>query len=196
LIALSPVFIAYLIAGWGNPSGIFKPVGSISTMFGAHQDTSSIMRDIENYNLLVTLKSNPLLGVGFGYEYIEEVVAFDISSIFPQYRYLPHNSLLGLIAFTGIVGFTAIWQLVVVAAFLHAKVYRAAVNKVTARVASMWGIAALIVIELQMWGDIGFNHIGVNTMMGVVVGLAARLPMMTGVWPARVKPARQSLGTM
>jgi hypothetical protein len=67
-LGLSPLIVAYVAAGWGNPTGIFKPVGSISTMFGEHQDTSSLMRDIENYNLMVTLKSSPLLGVGWGTE--------------------------------------------------------------------------------------------------------------------------------
>ena len=31
LLALSPAIIGYIAVGWGNPTGIFKPVGSIST---------------------------------------------------------------------------------------------------------------------------------------------------------------------
>ena len=181
LLVLSPFIITYVAVGWGHPTGIFTPVGSISTMFGEHQDTSSLMRDIENYNLMKTLKASPLLGFGWGREYIEELRAIDISSIFPQYRYLPHNSLLGAVAFTGMFGFAGVWQLVLVSVYLHTIVYRGTKETVP-RIASMCSIIAALVIELQMWGDVGFNHPMVTTMLAITVGLSARLPMLTGVW--------------
>jgi hypothetical protein len=186
LLILSPVLIAYVGWGWGHPTGIFKPVGSVSTMFGENQDTSSLMRDIENYNLMRSLKTNPLLGMGWGHEYIEEVRAFDISSIFPQYRYLPHNSLLGLIAFTGMIGFAGIWQIVVVATFLHARVYRLARDPIL-RIAGLGSIVTFMVVVVQMWGDVGLSHLMVNVMMGVGIGVAARLPTLAGVWPTSTK---------
>jgi O-antigen ligase/polysaccharide polymerase Wzy-like membrane protein len=182
LVALSPALIAYVAAGWGRPVGIFKPVGSISTMFGENQDVSSIMRDIENYNLMRTLKTNPLLGAGWGHEYIEEVRAWDISGGFPQYRYLPHNSLLGAIAFTGMLGFAAMWQFVPAACYLNAVVYRESRDPVP-RVAALSSLVAAIIIMLQMWGDVGFNHLMVTSMLGIGVGLGARLPVMCGLWP-------------
>jgi hypothetical protein len=183
LIALSPLLLAYVIAGWGNSTGIFKPVGSISSMFGANQDASSIMRDIENYNLMRTLKTNPLLGLGFGREYIEEVRAYDISSIFPQYRYLPHNSLLGLLAFTGALGFTGVWQLVAVASYFHARVLRQSSKLRVPRIAALSSLLTLMMVTLEMWGDVGFNHLTVTTMMGLAVGLSGRVAAVTGVWP-------------
>ncbi|HKU41900.1 MAG TPA: O-antigen ligase family protein, partial [Polyangiales bacterium] len=122
LIVASPFLAAYMAIGWGHPTGIFKPVGSVSSMFGEHQDPSSIMRDIENYNLMRTLKQNPILGWGWGHEYIEEVVAYSIADIFPQYRFLPHNSLLGMVAFSGMIGFAMIWQIMAVSIFLQARV--------------------------------------------------------------------------
>jgi hypothetical protein len=177
----SPFLIAYIAIGWGNPTGVFKPVGSISTMFGEHQDTSSLMRDIENYNLMKSLKSSPPFGMGFGREYIEELRAIDISSIFPQYRYLPHNSMLGFIAFTGMFGFAGIWQMVVVACYLHALSYRGTTQTVP-RIAAMCSLIAVLVIELQMWGDLGFNSAPVCAMLAIVIGLSARLPVLTNVW--------------
>lgn len=182
LLALSPFLIVYVVVGWGNPAPIFKPVRSISTMFGANQDTSSIMRDIENYNLLRTLKTNPLLGYGWGREYIEEIVAFDISSIFPQYRYLPHNSLLGAIAFTGMLGFWGLWQVVLVTVYLHARVFLAS-KALVPRIAAMSSIVGIVMIEVQMWGDVGFNHQMVCVMLAITIGLASRLPVLAGLWP-------------
>jgi hypothetical protein len=129
-----------------------------------------------------TLKWNPVTGFGWGREYIEEVVAFDISSIFPQYRYLPHNSLLGVIAFTGMFGFWGLWQLVVTTVLMHAKVYREA-RATWAKTAAMSCLAGIAIIEIQMWGDIGFNHRMVCAMLAITVGLAARLPVLTKLWP-------------
>ena len=185
MLLLSPLVIAYVAAGWGRPVGIFKPVGSISTMFGENQDVSSIMRDIENYNLMRTLKVNPLLGVGWGNQYVEEVQAYDISSIFPQYRYLPHNSLLGAVAFTGMLGFGGIWLIVPTTALFHTKVYALASNKI-ARAAALGCLLVMITCVIEMWGDVGFQSLTVNTTMGIAVGLAARLPVLTELWP----PAR------
>lgn len=182
MVAMSPLIGAYVAAGWGNPKGIFKPVGAISTMFGENQDSSSMMRDIENYNLLQTLKHNAIMGYGWGREYDEQVVAIDISKIFPQYRYLPHNSLLGVVAFTGMIGFWGLWQLVAVTVGLHGRVFRAAKHPVL-RTAAMAAILNITVIMLQMWGDIGFNHQMVCVMLALSIGLAARLPLLAELWP-------------
>jgi hypothetical protein len=187
-VVLSPVLLVYLAAGWGHPTGIFKPVGSISTMFGANQDASSIMRDIENYNLMRTLKQHIFLGSGWGHEYVEEVRAFDISMIFPQYRYLPHNSLLGMVAFSGMFGFALIWQLVVVAIFMHTLVSYGSRDRIL-RGAAHSCLVAMMTIIVQYWGDVGFNHLGVNVMMGITLGLAGRLPVLAGVWSPRARAA-------
>jgi len=189
-IAMLPVFVAYLAIGWGRPTGIFKPVGSVSSMFGEHQDMSSIMRDVENYNLVRTLRPNPLLGAGWGHEYSEEIVAIDISSIFPQYRFMPHNSLLGVIAFTGIIGFALIWQVVVTAVFFHARVLRGSKVPIL-RATALWCVVATSAVVVQYWGDVGFNHLGCNVVLGVAIGLAGRLPALAGLWPgtAAAQPA-------
>ncbi|HMI92347.1 MAG TPA: O-antigen ligase family protein [Polyangiales bacterium] len=189
LTAMSPLLVAYIAIGWGSPTGIFKPVGSISTMFGDNQDPSSIMRDIENYNLLRTLKGNPLLGSGWGHEYVEEVVAYSIADIFPQYRFLPHNSLLGIVAFTGLIGFTMIWQFVMVSNYMLARVCFESKDKVL-RVAAHASLIAVITVIVQFWGDVGFNHLGVNCVLAVTVGLAGRLPLLAKIWP--LPPPRTS----
>jgi hypothetical protein len=181
MIFLSPLALAYVVVGWGRSTGIFKPVGSISTMFGSNQDVSSIMRDIENYNLLRTLRGNPLVGTGWGHQYVEEVAAYDISHIFPQYRYLPHNSLLGVIAFNGILGFAAIWQVVPVACYMHARVVTWTTDP-TCRSAGLVGLLLLMIVAVQMWGDVAFSHHMVNVMMAVCVGIAMRLPILAGTW--------------
>jgi hypothetical protein len=184
-IAMMPVLAAYIAVGWGRPTGIFKPVGSISSMFGAHQDMSSIMRDVENYNLVRTLRTNIVLGTGWGHGYIEEIVAIDISAIFGQYRFLPHNSLLGLVAFTGFLGFGLIWQVVVTSVFFHSRVLHGCKDP-TLRASGLWCIVATSAVVVQYWGDLGFNHLGCNVLLGVTIGIAGRTAALAGLWPGTV----------
>jgi len=189
LLTISPLLLTYVAIGWGQPTGIFKPVGSISTMFGEHQDASSVMRDIENYNLTKTLKSNPLLGIGWGHEYFELVVAVYIAGGFPQYRYMPHNSFLGVLAFSGLLGFVGTFQVIPVAVFLHMRAYLAS-RAAVPRTAALVGVVALVVCILEMWGDLGFNGATTNVMVGVSLAVAGRLPALVGAWT--VEPSAQA----
>lgn len=182
MVAAIPLFCMYVAAGWGRTESVFKPVASISTMFGKHEDTSSEMRDIENYNLIETLRSNPILGTGWGHEYKEISVAISIKEIFEQYRFIPHNSVLGLLAFTGLIGFVTSWQLFVVASFFLAISVRAAKSG-SVRVASIVGITAITSCILQMWGDMGWNALSADVIMAVAIGVATRAPVLSGTWP-------------
>lgn len=182
MIGAVPLFCVYVAAGWGRTESVFKPVSSISTMFGKHEDTSSQMRDIENYNLVETLRTNPIVGTGWGHEYKEASVAISIKEVFEQYRFIPHNSVLGLLAFTGLVGFTTLWQLFVVASFFLAISVRAAASG-TIRVAAVLGITTITSFILQMWGDMGWNSLSVEALMAVAIGVATRTPVLSGAWP-------------
>jgi hypothetical protein len=186
LLASLPLIAMYVTVGWGKNDGIFKPVGAISTMFGKHEDTSSEMRDIENYNLVQTLRDNPLLGIGWGHEYKEISVAISIRDVFPQYRFIPHNSVLGLLAFGGLIGFACTWQLFVVAGFFHAISTRAAKSP-RLRAAGILGITTLATFIAQMWGDMGWNTLSADVLMAVSVGAALRLPILTGAWPSKTR---------
>jgi hypothetical protein len=77
-----------------------------------------------------------------------------------------------------------VWQLVATTILMHARVYREASSTV-AKTAAMSSLAGIAIIEVQMWGDIGFNHRMVCVMLAIAVGLAARLPLWTGVWPGQ-----------
>ena len=86
--------------------------------------SSSRTRDIENYNLIQTIKPNPLIGTGWGHEYREMNRAYNISQIFAQYRYIAHNSILWLLSIGGVVGFALVWMQIVVGVFLSTRSYR------------------------------------------------------------------------
>ena len=81
------------------------------------------------------------------------------------------------------IGFGGIWLIVPTATLLHAKVY-ALVNHKLAREASLGCMLVMITCVIEMWGDVGFQSLLTNVMMGIAIGLAARLPVLGELWPA------------
>ncbi|GAC1686365.1 MAG: O-antigen ligase family protein [Gemmatimonadaceae bacterium] len=151
LIYALPLLIPYLAAGRNRSSGIFKPASLIMSV-AQQDDESSQTRNIENYNLLQTLKAHPIVGSGWGHEYSEEVKAYDISQAFAQYRYIAHNSVLWLWSIGGVLGFTLIWSPVVMGVFLARRTYAVAQSS-AARIGAFTSIAVMASFVNQAWGD-------------------------------------------
>jgi hypothetical protein len=157
LIAAIPVVLVYVAVGWNSQAKVFAPVKVFRSMGDSDVDASTLYRDLENYDLLATMRVNPILGTGFGHPFAEPVTLPSIAAIFKEYRYMPHNSLLGLWAFCGPVGFTALWIAVVVSVFLAARSYAVA-RLPEERIASFGAMATVVIYLIQCWGDLGFSE--------------------------------------
>lgn len=191
LIWLAPVAAVYVAVGWGSAHPLFKPVKAISSMAGENQDSSSQTRDIENYNLIVTLKPNLVAGRGFGHEYDEVSVAYSIADAFPMYRYIPHNSVLGLWAFGGYLGSTAWWLCMVVATYLGARAYTFASTPLGRTICAV-STCQVVIYALQGYGDMGLSAWVGNITLGVAFAGASRMAAWTGAHPARgVEPSTE-----
>src|SRR5262249_25006207 len=99
--ALSPFIFAYIGAGWESKAGIFKPVQTIRSVVDPQSDGSTLWREIENFDIIFTIKQYWLLGAGYGNGYWEVWPLPPID--YSLERYLPHNSLLGLWCFCGVI---------------------------------------------------------------------------------------------
>ena len=122
LVLMSPLLLAYTVVGWSSPSRVFAPVGFVRSIVQPERtdgslDRSTLFRDVENFNLVNTFRSNPVVGTGFGHPFVVTVEG-DALPDFVEYGFLPHNSMLGLWAFTGFVGFSGIFGTLVVASLL------------------------------------------------------------------------------
>jgi len=184
-----PLLVLYGAVGWTSSARVFAPVRIARSLTAARTDWSTAMRDIENFNLLWTLRDHPLVGTGFGHEYVEKVKAVDISSIFPQYRYVPHNTVLGLLAFGGAAGFTGIFLTLAVGVFLAARAHRFA-RTPAERAAALTVIAAVIVYLGQSYGDMGLVSWTATFTLAPALAVASRLATATGAWPAPVSAGR------
>lgn len=178
-----PLIGAYVAAGWNSTSPVFSPVRTIRSVGDSDVDASTMYRDLENFNLLATLRMNIVLGSGFGHPFKEEVRLPDIS-FFEEYKFMPHNSVLGLWAFCGPFGFTGLTAALTVALFLAARSYRSA-KLPDERVAAFMVIGTMIIYIIHCWGDIGFSERRSFLLVGPSLAIAGQLALSTGAWRLR-----------
>lgn len=183
-LVMAPLVALYVAVGWNASSPLFGPVAKLRSIVEPHYDLSAQARDIENYNLIRNLQAHPLLGLGFGHEYQQFVENVDISGVFPQWRFIPHNSVLGLLAFGGLVGFTLLWAFLTVALHLAGRAYRRSGDP-TLRAAALTVIGAVFVYLLQCYGDMGLVGWQSVFLVAPAVAVAGKLAAASGAWPAR-----------
>jgi hypothetical protein len=185
----TPVAIIYVMVGWNREySRLFKPVQTIRSVVDAKSDGSTLWRELENFDLIMTFRHNMLFGSGYGHPYIEYIelpaIPFDLE------RYLPHNSILGLLAYLGIVGFTGLTLSWAGGAYFALRVYHRTKNA-THRTASLTCFVAILVFISQAWGDMGWGSFtGTFLATGAVVA-ASKLAVEAGQWPQKKRRRRR-----
>jgi hypothetical protein len=180
---VAPLLALYVAVGWGRNERIFAPVRTFSSISGKSEDESSKARNEENRNLAYTVSLNLLMGTGLGHEYVENSFVYSphLAKIFPQYKYIPHNALLGLVAFMGLLGTVGILSVFIVAAYLCARTYYAAATPVM-RAAGAVGTLMTLVYFNQAYGDMGFQTGAPSIAMGAIIGVAGRGSVLVGAW--------------
>jgi O-antigen ligase len=183
-IALAPFFVIYVVVGWANPTGFFSPVNTFKSMIVGEHNATDVMdyRDVENFNLITTWQKNPILGTGYGHTFEEVMQLADISHLFEDYLYHPHNSVLGHLAFGGVVGFTGVWLFIALTVFFAIRAYHRAHSP-------QWRAGALVVVAIvvaytnQCFGDMGISSWYGTILMALGVTVAGKLATLTGAWP-------------
>ncbi len=184
-ILLSPVILLYVGVGWFSASRVFGPVKLFRSVMSSQRsdgsiDRSTLFRDIENFNLIYTFQANPFLGTGFGHPFIAAVENADLSG-FKEYPFLPHNSLLGLMAFCGGFGVIGLFTPWVIGLFFAARsqfMARSPDQSIAAAIA----IGNLIAYLMHVWGDIGFTEPTAIFTVGASLAIAGQLAVSTGAW--------------
>jgi O-Antigen ligase len=191
--AVAPILALYAAIGWGRPETIFKPLRSFSTV-STSEDTSTKARNVENLGLIATSNANnPLMGTGWGHPYIEVSNKYSIAQFFPLWQYVPHNSVLGLLAYTGILGFFGYWLAFPTAMYLCSRMAYTATTPLLAQIGAI-GAAQLLVCANQFYGDMGIYYVKSVYMLSLSYAVALRLPILAGSWPGAVarRPVAQA----
>jgi hypothetical protein len=192
-LVLAPFFPIYLIVGWANPTGIFGIVGIFKSLVEGENLQKGQMdyRDIENLDVVYTWEQNPLMGTGWGHPFLEKIKLPDISHAFADYLYHPHNSVLGMLAYGGILGFSGLWAWVSVAMFLTVRAYHRA-HEPEARAGGLVAMSVIVAYTNQCFGDMG----SISWLGTILVAMAAtcsgKLATVTNTWPA-TQPRRSEV---
>jgi hypothetical protein len=186
LIYLSPVGLLYVVIGWSQKAAFFKPVQTIRSAVDSDVDASTQWRDIENYNLVYTIKQNPIFGSGYGHGFIEAVPLPKVDYMLELY--VPHNSVLGLWAYCGYIGYTAMTLLWVAGVYFAIRAYRFA-NTALEKCAALVALAAVPIYYVQCYGDLGLGSWTGVYMVSASIAIAGQLAVTVGAWPAQA-PAR------
>ena len=185
-LIMAPVLAVYVVVGWGQASPIFLPLRAFATV-STQEDASTLARNAENLGLIATANVfGPAWGSGWGRPYICLTYKYTIADAFELWQYVPHNSILGLLAFTGALGFAGFWLAIPTAVFLNARVARLSTDPLARNVAII-GAAQMIVCANQFYGDMGTFFFKPMYVMGISYAIALRLPRSTGVWTAPTK---------
>lgn len=153
-------------------------------------DSSTQWRDIENFDLLYTVKTYPFFGAGYGQHFFEVITlpAVDYS----LELYIPHNSVLGLWAFYGYFGFVGITALWIGGVYCGMRAYRR-IESPEGKAAALFSFGAVQIYYVQCYGDMGLGSWTGVFIVAPALATAAKLAVSSGAWPSRerilVKPA-------
>ena len=181
---LAPLFPFYLAVGWSNPTGIFGIVGVFKSLVEGENLQKGQMdyRDIENLDVVYTWEQNPLMGTGWGHPFLEKIKLPDISHAFADYLYHPHNSVLGMLAYGGIIGFSGLWAWVSVTMFLAVRAYHRA-HEPEARAGGLVAMSVIVAYTNQCFGDMGtISWLG-TVLAAMAATCAGKLATVTNAWP-------------
>jgi hypothetical protein len=187
-LAAVPLLVGYVAVGWTSKAALFKPVQAVRSI-GEDLDRSALNRRVENWNLALTIRERPLLGHGAGHPYREVVRGDDLSGAFSLYRHIPHNSVYWMFLAGGLLGFIGLWTVLVVGAFLSARVAHLAQSPI-ARVQGLFGLAVIGLFTVQAWGDMGTQSWSPVFLLAGALAASGKLAAAMGAWPAAASTTR------
>jgi hypothetical protein len=187
VLAATPVVAIYVAVGWGRPEKVFAPLQSLASV-STQEDRSTKARNAENLGLIATVRqAGALAGTGWGHGYIELTNKYSIASAMELWPYVPHNSVLGLLAYTGILGFAGIWLSFPTAVFLNARLAKLG-GTPQLRNLGFVASATMIVCGNQMYGDMGVFSLRTMYLLASTYAVALRIPPIAGTWTTTAKP--------
>jgi O-antigen ligase len=177
-VALAVFIPTYWSHDYGFAAQILRPVKALVGAPSPRDTSSDQYRVAENVDILAAFRSNPLIGIGFGRPMPTVVPLVNISTYYPFWNYIPHNTLLWVAMRMGIVGMVAFWGLVGMA--LLEGVHQSANLRPRLLSAVAAFATTAIVAELVMaYGDIQLENYRNMIFFGAALGLLNRLPQLS-----------------
>jgi len=170
----------FLVYAWDKQYGIqaqlVRPVRSL--VDPSDRDFSSdLYRTAETNNVHITYRTSPIIGVGFGSPFIIAWPMADISSTYPLWNVIPHNSLMWVGMRMGALGFAAFWALIGLAVLMGFDLMRTRRDPLI-RVVTAFALAAIAAEIAVGYTDLQLENYRNLILFGAVLGLLTRLPAL------------------
>ncbi len=188
LVVAFPILALYVGAGWTTDSRIFAPVRTLRSVMDTSYDHSAYWREVENWNISMSMRERPLVGLGLGGRYTEHMFNDDISSLYKEYREWPHNTILGQLLLLGLLPFVAVWAVFGAGLFLAVRAHRFA-ESAEHRAAALGCVGTIVACHVLAYGDTGAHYPQYKILIALALAVAGKLAVATGAWPSGSRSA-------
>jgi len=166
----------YTAAFWNRPGRLGMPVQSIKSgilpndeAYAGDRYSSNLYREIERYDLAATVRSFPIIGVGFGNEYLQPIGLVKLSGWTLQ-DWIAHDEILWLLANMGAIGFFIFFLFIDALLFEAATIHRSLDDPYLRSLTIM--IAAAIVGQIIVsYYDLQLTYYRNMILLGTLCGL-------------------------
>ena len=168
----------FLVTYWDHTYGtIGEIVRPIHSQFAPDQRDaqSDAYRLAENANLMISFQSSPLVGIGFGRPMAYVFPMADISSVYPLWNFIPHNTILWIGMRMGTVGLVAFWALIGMAILAAARQMHMRTDPLLRGVAA-FAIVVIVAELVVAWGDLQLENYRNMMFLGTMLGIIDALP--------------------
>lgn len=181
----------YLPIFWNNTGFLGQPARAVRSLSApdARDASSNLYRDLELVNVRETIRSDPLLGVGFGRPFTFVVPLPDLSW-WPFWRYQPHHNILWIWLKTGAFGFTVFWMLMLGSLTLAGARTLTLKDKMLVTFAYL-ALASIVITLIFCYVDLGLTNGRVTVFLGTVLGVLAVLGRIDAQVAANAPPVEK-----
>lgn len=185
----STVAVVFLITFWNDQYGVIgQLVRPVRSQFDpTYRDyLSNLYRQAENINLQLSFQTNKLIGMGFGMPFLIVVTQADISSVYPLWNYIPHNTLFWVGVRMGLVGSVTFWALIGMALLEVCRAQAVQRDRFVLTLVALIG-AAIVAELLVAYADLQLESYRNMIVVGILFGVLNILPALFPEPPAEKK---------
>jgi hypothetical protein len=178
LLIIASTLMTIYVAIFSHVGGALgSPARSIVSVFNpnAEDASSNAYRVIENLDLKFTVSKSPIIGWGFGKEFLQPYTLPNILDLDPYYIIVPHNTIYWVWMRLGGLGYAALWFLFgsVIVRGMHIT------RNLTDKYLQMTGIfiVSIVVMEVVVaYADYQLFFFRNVIYLGVLIGIILKLP--------------------
>jgi hypothetical protein len=179
IVPLAIIVIAGLLAvTWHQPGGLGQPARAFQSAIGtserAEDVSSDEYREREADNVRANILARPVQGIGFGREYYFPNELPDLSSFWPLFRYLPHNSMLWVWMKGGVAAFVALLFLFALAMNRSAQLF-ITLSDPSLRTVALSAGACVLMFGVFAYTDLGLATPAAVFFFGLTLGMIGAL---------------------